>query len=129
MLQKTSRTPAITSECETVQKNKDDNISLYYPNVSGLRTKIQSLLRESSALEFDIIVFCETLFNKNHLNSELLDTQLFNIYRNDRCPKNGVVLIATCNRNLDFILVSTDYLSKLFFSDCPLFDKIFHIRL
>ena len=62
---------------------------------------MQSLLSKSSALEFDIIVFCETWLND--LISELLDPQLFNTYRKDRCPKNacfcrgGGVLIATRN--------------------------------
>ena len=84
---------ALTSKNETAQKNKVDIISLYYQNVSGLRTKIQSLLSKSSAYELDdIIVFCETCLNKNHLNPELLDPQLFNIYLAVCCGVRGRAL-------------------------------------
>ena len=81
---------------------------------------MQSLLSKSSALEFAIIVFCETWLNENHINSKLLDPQLFNIYSKDRCPKNSGfsrgdgVLIGTRNHfnaktlNLHFELLNLD---------------------
>ena len=58
---------------------------------SGLRTKIQSLFSKSFALEYKIIVFCETCLSKNYINAELLYSNLFNIYRKNRCPiKSGL---------------------------------------
>ena len=40
-----------------------NTFSLYYQNVGGLRTKIEDFYVKSSALDFDIIVFCETWLN------------------------------------------------------------------
>ena len=72
---------------------------LYYQNVRGLRTKIDSFFLAASEDEYDVIVLTETW-----LDDRILSTQLFGnhytVFRNDRSPQNssksrgGGVLIA-----------------------------------
>ena len=80
-----------------------NTFSLYYQNVGGLRTKIEDFYVKSSALDFDIIVFCETWLNENHNTTELVNCKLYNVFRKDRCAlktglnRGGGVLIAVKN--------------------------------
>lgn len=63
--------------------NGKSNISLYYQNVNGLRTKLSWLRSSSSIHSHDLIIFTETNLSEEISNSELGLTN-FSIYRQDR---------------------------------------------
>lgn len=59
------------------------NLSIYYQNTRGLRTKTHEFYRSLISTNFDVIVLTETWLNKNILSSELFDDRYI-VYRRDR---------------------------------------------
>lgn len=59
---------------------------------------------KSSALDYDIVVICETWLNEHHNTSEVVDCNFYNVVRKDRCKvktgciRGGGVLIAVRTR-------------------------------
>ena len=95
---------ALHSSSSTLQNTVNfNNISIYYQNVRGLRTKIDELFNSVSDAELDVVILTETW-----LNDQILSPQLFGngytVYRNDRDPvctgkkRGGGVLIGISNR-------------------------------
>lgn len=76
------------------------NLTVYYQNVRGLRTKLCELLKATSISHYDIICITETWLQPAIHDGEVLDPT-YNIYRRDRnqatsgCQRGGGVLIAT----------------------------------
>ena len=92
--------PEYSSRFSTSTKNSESNrLQIYYQNVRGLRTKIDSFFLAVSEGEYDLIVITETW-----LDDRIFSTQLFGnrytVFRNDRSPltssktRGGGVLIA-----------------------------------
>ncbi|XP_062714186.1 uncharacterized protein LOC134290967 [Aedes albopictus] len=75
-----------------------EQLTVYYQNVRGLRTKTSTLLLKLSSCDFDVIVFTETWLHADIENAELASN--YTIYRCDRNPRTsqlrrgGGVLIA-----------------------------------
>lgn len=59
------------------------NLSIYYQNVQGLRTKTEQLYDKALIYEYDIIAFTESWLNSTVYDHELLDHR-YNIFRRDR---------------------------------------------
>ncbi|KAJ8723720.1 hypothetical protein PYW07_007700 [Mythimna separata] len=77
-------------------------INIYYQNVRGLRSKINSLYRNISMNSYDVVIFTETWLVDDISNSELFDGRYL-VWRRDRdyCrtaqTRGGGVLIAVRN--------------------------------
>lgn len=75
------------------------NLTLYYQNVRGLRTKLKHLHLATLNENFNFLVLTETWLHMDILDNELLDNR-YTIFRTDRNPENsskslgGGVLIA-----------------------------------
>lgn len=89
----------------TLTKNNrpiDNQISLFYQNVRGLRTKTTELLSSITNNDYDIIVLVETWLTPNIFDCELVDSR-YVVFRYDRNPElsnkklGGGVLIAVKN--------------------------------
>ena len=65
------------------------NLSLYYQNVRGLRTKCSEFYLSSSTCNFDVIALSETWLNSSFYDSELFHSD-FTVYRCDRSLKSSV---------------------------------------
>ena len=80
-----------------------ENINIYFHNVGGLRTKVNTLQKNVSDNEYDVLILIETWLNSNFSDSQL---DLFNyiIFRADRDSelvgkfRGGGVLIAIHKR-------------------------------
>lgn len=59
------------------------DLSIYYQNVRGLRTKTNDLFKNVVCGYFDIIVFTETWLNSGVHDNELFDDR-YNVFRRDR---------------------------------------------
>ncbi|XP_043464467.1 uncharacterized protein LOC122499932 [Leptopilina heterotoma] len=76
------------------------DLSIYYQNVRGVRTKLTQLTQCIPFIDYDIIVFTETWLNES-FNTKELGFQNYNVFRSDRCLnssdslRGGGVLIAT----------------------------------
>lgn len=67
--------------------NKSDysNLTCYYQNVRGLRTKTQDIFVSSvAATEYDLVAFTESWLNDTINSSELFDLMRFEVFRSDR---------------------------------------------
>lgn len=72
---------------------------LYYQNVRGLNTKINILSSSLYISDYDALIFTETWLKNSTYNSELLDLDIFNVYRDDRVDRiGGGVLLAIKTR-------------------------------
>lgn len=60
------------------------NITAYYQNVRGLRTKLNDFKCNVSAFDFDIVFITESWLNDGIFNCEILDTNEYTIFRRDR---------------------------------------------
>ncbi|XP_067625215.1 uncharacterized protein side-II [Eurosta solidaginis] len=75
-------------------------MGIYFHNISGLRTKSNTIYQFSTEELFDIIVIVGTWLNSDFYDSEFFDTQLYDVFRKDRnavktgCLRGGGVLIA-----------------------------------
>lgn len=81
------------------------NLTVYYQNVRGLKTKLNEIYKNCLSEDFDIIVLVETWLNEGISSSELLDDR-YVIYRFDRnfntsAKKDGGGVLIACKRNLD----------------------------
>lgn len=80
-----------------------NQLSIYYQNCRGLRTKTNQFFLSSLISHYDIIVATESWLNPNIHNNELLDTSKYNVYRKDRCEgiseklDGGGVFVAVSN--------------------------------
>lgn len=76
--------------------NKNTNLSIYYQNVRGLRTKT-NILADISASQHDIVIFTEHWLNDDFSSSEYFDETYF-VERDDRISRDkkwgGGALIA-----------------------------------
>lgn len=76
-----------------------EEISIFYQNVRGLRTKIDVFFLATNDCNFDIIIFTETVLNDSINDVQLFGT-VFNVFRCDRSASNscktrfGGVLVA-----------------------------------
>ena len=81
-----------------------DNITLYYQNVRGLRTKTRNFFYSSHVETYDFYCLTETWLSDNFLNSELFPKQ-YHVFREDNQPdvsnktRGGGVLIAIHNKH------------------------------
>lgn len=84
-----------TNQC----RFESEKYSIYYQNVSGMRTKALQFYQCTSLHDFDIIALTETWLTENILSSEYFDNY-YHVYRKDRCAiatglkKGGGVLLA-----------------------------------
>lgn len=99
--------------------NLPDNLSFYYQNVRGLRTKTAKVFVNSKLLDFDIFALTETWLHSGINSLELFDHS-FSVFRKDRhnnnnnsansngiMPKGGGVMIAIKNSfNINEIILS-----------------------
>lgn len=87
-----------------------NEISCYYQNVRGLRTKTNNFYKSLSLYNFDIILLTETWLSSDIANSELFDDR-YSVYRKDRDSftsdkkKGGGVLVAVHKRAASRILL------------------------
>lgn len=66
-----------------------NELSVYFQNVRGLRSKTKSMFLNSAIGDFDIICCVETWLNSSVSSSELFDPTLYAVYRIDRNPKTS----------------------------------------
>lgn len=77
-----------------------DVLNIYYQNISGLRTKSNTIHRFSTEELYDVIVIVETWLNADFYEGEFFDLNLYDVFRKDRdsaktgCLRGGGVLIA-----------------------------------
>ena len=96
-----SNTDAVLLTPPTNNDNKC-NISVYYQNVRGLRSKTNDLYNAVCSVDFDILALTETWLSSGALNTELFDAR-YNIFRCDRkyqqlnCNRRGGVILAVKN--------------------------------
>lgn len=92
-----------------------DDLHIYYQNVRGLRTKLNTLRLALTETDFDVLVFTETWLDDS-IPSSLFTCTNFIIYRCDRNPCNsthtrgGGVLIA-CAASLNSTVIRHNYAS------------------
>lgn len=60
------------------------NLCVYYQNVRGLRTKTDTIYRNSLLCNFDVIALTETWLANHIGDSEIFDSSAYNVYRHDR---------------------------------------------
>lgn len=84
----------------SIQTSQHLPLTIYYQNVRGLRSKTNSVLRQSHSLPFDVYALTETNLTPSINNQELFPSS-FNVYRDDDRPSVGSpcrgVLIAIKN--------------------------------
>lgn len=89
----------ISTTTRAVSNNSSSIYSVYYQNVSGMRTKARDFVLFMSAREYDIIIITETWLN-DKINSEEYFDNYYTVYRHDRCctisekNKGGGILVA-----------------------------------
>ena len=89
---------------EMVESVCTDGLLVYYQNVRGLRTKIDSFMLNVSDSPYDIIVLTETWLDDRFFSAQLFG-DAFTVFRNDRNQINstksrgGGVLIAVSTRS------------------------------
>lgn len=116
----------LSNQCNNQVPRSLRNISFYYQNVRGLRTKTSNVFVNSKALDSDIFVLTETWLHEGINSLEIFD-QSYSIYRKDRyqnpistntyngagfVPMGGGVLIAIKN-SFNAIEISLGQFSKL----------------
>lgn len=74
-------------------------LHIYYQNMRGLNTKLNSLYNNSLSTVYDCIAVTETWLNNTKLDTELLDNDKFTLFRSDRSVgykkgRGGGVLLA-----------------------------------
>lgn len=105
--------PCSPSSSSASQKN----ISMYYQNVRGLRSKTHELFRTTQVHRCDIICLTETWADDGVFNSELFDDN-YAVFRSDRnyaelgVSRGGGVLIAI-DSCCSATLLDTDIFSRL----------------
>lgn len=58
-------------------------LSIYYQNVRGIRTKLQDVYKNVLLCNYQVIIFTETWLNDNIFTAEILDDR-YQIFRRDR---------------------------------------------
>ncbi|XP_055542517.1 uncharacterized protein LOC129728126 [Wyeomyia smithii] len=87
------------------------NVSMYYQNVRGLKTKIDDIFLATNDCNYDVIMLTETGLNDSILSPQLFGSA-FNVFRYDRSPMNsnkrsfGGVLIAVARHHTSTIFES-----------------------
>lgn len=71
--------------CYSSEEENNNNLSIYYQNVRGLRTKIDDFYIMTQNGDYDAIVLTETWLN-NEINSTQLFGSEYTVYRKDRDP-------------------------------------------
>lgn len=75
------------------------NLSFYYQNVGGLRSRLDIVYASLAAFSYDIIVLTETWLSNNILSTEVFSNS-YTVFRKDRCKektgmdRGGGVLVA-----------------------------------
>lgn len=77
-----------------------NNLSIYYQNVRGMRSKLQDIYKSVLSLDYEIIILTETWLNCDIFDAEIFDDR-YQVFRRDRQSKTmnegkegGGVLIA-----------------------------------
>ena len=60
------------------------NISIYYQNFRGVRSKLKELYVNIEGEQYDIICGTETWLNPNIYDSEIINTNRYTLLRHDR---------------------------------------------
>jgi hypothetical protein len=88
-------------------------LNLYYQNVGGMNSKIHSLFNSISTGDFDLIINSETWLSDCVYSSELVDHDLFSVFRCDRnfttlglSRGGGVLLLARSTLSVEMVDVS-----------------------
>ncbi|CAA9998085.1 unnamed protein product, partial [Nesidiocoris tenuis] len=89
----------------TIPSPSSSILSIFYQNVRGINTKLDSLRHQAAHLTFDLLVFTETWLSEQVASAELRLSN-YHIFRTDRSPTNnkakcgpgGGVLIAISNK-------------------------------
>jgi hypothetical protein len=88
-------------------------LNLYYQNVGGMNSKIHSLFNSISTGDFDLIINSETWLSDCVYSSELVDHDLFSVFRCDRnfttlglSRGGGVLLLARSTLSVEMVGVS-----------------------
>jgi len=77
---------------------------IYFQNISGMRTKTQSVFMNTSNSDYNIIKLVETWLNTNFSSNEFIDPKLFQVFRKDRdfgrmqCERGGGVIVAVSRK-------------------------------
>lgn len=73
----------------------NEYVNIYYQNIRGINTKLNSLIKSSDVYNYDIVAFTETWLKPDLSSSAFFNVDLFNIFRNDREGRSsGGILIA-----------------------------------
>jgi hypothetical protein len=88
-------------------------LSLYYQNVGGMNSKINYFFNSASTCDFDLIAISETWLSDCVYSSELVDHDLFSLFRCDRnfatlalSRGGGVLLLARNTLSVEMVDVS-----------------------
>jgi hypothetical protein len=88
-------------------------LSLYYQNVGGMNSKINSFFNSASTSDFDLIAISETWLSDCVYSSELVNHDLFSVFRCDRnfatlglSRGGGVLLLARNTLSVAMVDVS-----------------------
>lgn len=100
--------------------NNNRELSFYYQNCRGLRSKTSQFFSASSLNEFSVIALTETWLDNSIFSSELFSDN-YNVYRADRnyqamnCSRGGGVLLAInkCWSSSQVIINTNDYFLHL----------------
>jgi len=93
--------PAVNSNSHHSGNN---GLKIYFQNISGMRTKTQSVFMNTSYSDYDIIILVETWLNSNFSSNEFFDPKLFQVFRKDRdfgrmqCERGGDVIVAVSRK-------------------------------
>lgn len=60
-----------------------DNVTIYYQNCRGLRSKLHTMFMNILSSSYDIIILTETWLTPHIFNGELIDER-YTVYRCDR---------------------------------------------
>ena len=85
-------------------------LNIYFQNIGGMRTKLETVLKFTKQSIYDVIVVVETSLNEDFFDAEFCDLDTYSLFRKDRdlCKTNknkgGGVLIAV-RRTLSFFML------------------------
>jgi len=79
----------------------NNGLKIYFQNISGMRTKTQSVFMNTSNSDYNIIKLVETWLNSNFSSNEFFDPKLFQVFRKGRdfgrmqCERGGGVIVVS----------------------------------
>ncbi|XP_024890211.1 uncharacterized protein LOC112466380 [Temnothorax curvispinosus] len=79
-------------------------LSVYYQNVRGMNSKLNTFLTSPDILSYDIVAITESWLSSSVHSHEAFDSQCFFVYRNDRVDRIGGGVLLAIRSNLKSML-------------------------